>query len=147
MSNMEQYLGVKLLHAELGREPHGNHEAYKVMYPDGYTSWSPKDVFEEAYRRIDNLTFGLAIEAMKKGMKVARTGWNGKGMFIWLSPCKYLGFNELYDPEFQNIAIKNPDGCMIIGGHINMKDANGNAVIGWLASQTDMLAEDWTIIE
>ena len=52
-------------------------EGYKVRYPDGYESFSPKAVFEEAYRPIDSMNFGLAIEAMKKGKKCRRAGWNG----------------------------------------------------------------------
>jgi hypothetical protein len=52
----------------------------------GYISWSPARVFEEAYRPVDGLSFGLALEAMKLGKKVARRGWNGKGMFLYLVP-------------------------------------------------------------
>lgn len=50
-------------------------EGYLVKYSDNYESWSPKNVFDEAYRVCDNMTFGLAIEEMKKGKKVARKGW------------------------------------------------------------------------
>ena len=59
---------------------------YEITYPDGYKSWCPKDVFEEANRPIADMTFGFAIEALKKGLKVARKGWNGKGMYLWLKP-------------------------------------------------------------
>ena len=61
-------------------------EGYHVVYPDGYESWCPKAQFEAAGRPIDGMTFGQAIEAMKQGKKVARSGWNGKGMFLWLKP-------------------------------------------------------------
>lgn len=57
---------------------------YKVRYPDGYESFSPKCVFEEAYRPINGMNFGLAIEALRKGFRVRRRGWNGKGIFIEL---------------------------------------------------------------
>lgn len=114
-------------------------DGYKVVYPDGYVSWSPKDVFEEAYRETSGITFGLAIEAMKKGYKVARAGWNGKGMFLYLikgtelqSGLKY-GFGEYQDePRFVNT--------------ICMKTAQNTLVVSWLASQTDMLADDWMIV-
>lgn len=52
-------------------------EGYKVTYPDGYVSWCPKAQFEAAGRPCDGMTFGMAIEAMKRGAKVARRGWNG----------------------------------------------------------------------
>ena len=50
-------------------------EGYIVKYNDNYVSWSPKVAFDESYRLCNHLTFGLAIEAMKKGCKVARSGW------------------------------------------------------------------------
>jgi len=56
---------------------------YGVEYADGYTSWSPKDVFEEAYQPITGMNFGHALAALKDGHRVARTGWNGKGMFLF----------------------------------------------------------------
>jgi len=57
-------------------------KGYYIVYPDGYVSWCPKAQFEAAGRPIDGMTFGQAIEAMKQGKKVARRGWNGKGMFF-----------------------------------------------------------------
>lgn len=142
---MEKYLGVKIIEAEpmtmtkaaeeLQRPfESGSEEGYFVKYQDGYESWSPREVFEEAYRKIDNLTFGLAIEALKKGYKVARKGWNGKGMFLIL-------------------VTTPPTEAMDITGHIygflpyiQMKTAN-NKLVPWLASQTDMLSEDWMVVE
>lgn len=65
---------------------HSNDTAgYLVRYADGYESWSPADVFEEAYREIHGLTFGMALEALKNGYKLRRRGWNGKGIFIALA--------------------------------------------------------------
>lgn len=57
---------------------------YKVRYPDGYESFSPKGAFDDAYHPIDGMNFGLAIEALRKGFRVCRRGWNGKGIFIEL---------------------------------------------------------------
>jgi len=108
-----KYLGVKIIHAtemseydfvkeqkgveelEKVRADRDNMLGYKVVYEDGYVSWSPKAVFKKAYRRIDNLTFGLAIEALKQGKKVARSGWNGKGMFIFMRPADDISINDL----------------------------------------------------
>ena len=113
-------------------------EGYLVKYSDDYESWSPKKQFDEAYRECDNMTFGLATEAMKKGMKVARKGWNGKKQYIELA---------------SNISYVNASKKVVNCEH----DAIGNKAIafvgtsgvqmGWLASQADMLAEDWIIVE
>ena len=52
---MRKYVGIKLIEAE--RQLRNNEEGYKVVYPDGYVSWSPKDVFEKSYLRVgDNNT-------------------------------------------------------------------------------------------
>jgi hypothetical protein len=149
---MEKYLGVKVINAESATKydyemnikgvdcKEDNQEGYIVIYEDGYVSWSPKDVFEKAYRRIDNLTFGLAVEALKKGNKVARKGWNGKGMFligIGLPGC------EDWNMPGERSALHNGIELM---PWIGMKTAD-EKFVPWLASQTDMLAEDWCIIE
>jgi len=113
-------------------------KGYLVIYQDGYESWSPATVFEEAYRLCDAMTFGLAIEAMKKGKKVARAGWNGKDMFIFLREGR----------QITGVAPDSPmGGDFESRGHFCMKDAQGLCVVGWLASQTDMIAEDWFMVE
>lgn len=81
---------------ELPSNEDGTDEGYLVEYLDGgkpntsthigYVSWSPKEQFEAAYRKTTGLSFGLAVEALKKGYKVARSGWNGKDMFVFLVP-------------------------------------------------------------
>ena len=97
---MQQYLGVKIIKAEpmnlgdynikrgwtIPANEDPNKEGYLVQYEDNYISWSPKEMFENAYRKTTALTFGLAIEALKLGKKVSRSGWNGKGMFVYLVP-------------------------------------------------------------
>ncbi|WP_276914098.1 DUF2829 domain-containing protein [Aneurinibacillus aneurinilyticus] len=84
------------------------------------------------------MNFGQAIEALKQGKQVAREGWNGKGMFLYLirgnelaAALKY-GFGEYHgEPTFTDLVV--------------MKTTD-NKLAGWLASQTDMLAEDWVIV-
>lgn len=150
------FLGVKIIGAEpmdeftfkqsKGMTPSTeceNQEGYRVVYEDGYVSWSPKSVFNKAYRRIDNLTFGLAIESLKQGKKVARSGWNGKNMFLFyvlgdISP------REQHNPSIQGFV---PKGILVEElPYIAMFTAN-KKVIPWLASQADILAEDWVLVE
>ena len=152
---MKKYIGVKIVEAEPDAQYRYHEtmdsekelrEGYKVVYPDGYVSWSPKDVFEEAYRETDGMTFGLAIEALKKGKKVTRKGWTGKGMFLYLTTGSAVPYSKL-KPETQNALITHDKSTVQINGHIDMKAADGSIVVGWLASQADILAEDWCIVE
>ena len=138
---METYIGTKIIQAEPHEKDYGPPEThgqpgYRVVYPDGYTSWSPKSAFEEAYRETSAMSFGLAIEAMKKGKLVARSGWNGKGMWIVMI---HPG-NAMYTKVGTDCAFPMQP-C------IGMKTADDNMQPGWLASQADMLADDWQIVE
>lgn len=96
------------------------------------------------------MTFGEAIEAMKSGKKVARKSWNGKGMFLWLKPAAEVKKEWCKDPFLAELAEKN-GGTIPALGTICMytHDSTGrNAILtGWLASQSDMLLEDWKIID
>jgi len=155
---MKEYIGVKLIKAEpmnlidaeekLQRKiKPGNELGYFVIYQDGYTSWSPKEQFEEAYRETDGMTFGLAIEAAKQGFKIARAGWNGKGMFVVLMDALKLPPHSSQEPG----AKVNDRTAKYIGENTPLKSqpyfamwtAQGKWQPGWLASQADMLAEDW----
>lgn len=84
--------------------------------------------------------FGWALRNIRKGLKVAREGWNGKGMFIFLVIGSKFIVNR---PPLLGIY---PEGTEInYHAHIDMKTADG-MIVPWLCSQTDMLAEDWDIV-
>ena len=85
--------------------------------------------------------FGLAIVALKQGKRVAREGWNGKGMFLFLVPGSRFTVNR--EPL---LSILGEGTEVEYHGHIDMMTAQGY-VVPWLASQSDMLAEDWTLVE
>lgn len=121
-------------------------EGYFIQYPDGYKSWCPKESFEKSGRPIDGMTFGQAIEAMKHGKKVARKGWNGKGMYVWVMPGSTVkDCKTIVDPHLAEI--DKAEGEIRFLGSVRMRTATGDVLTGWLASQTDMLSEDWTIVE
>ena len=111
---------------------------YKVVYQDGYESWSPKEVFEAAYRRTDGMNFGLALEAAKMGKKIARKGWNGKGQYVVLgrSFAYFTSGEMIYDAHHEDIG---STALVFVGTR--------GSQVGWLASQADMLADDWYIVE
>src|SRR5208337_1449604 len=100
----------------------GSADGYGVQYPDGYVSWSPKDIFESAYQEVDALSFGHAIMALKEGRRVARSGWTGQ----WLAIENHEG----------NIQIRT----YTIEGPVPY-------IRGWIASHADILANDWKILE
>lgn len=86
------------------------------------------------------MDFGQAVQELKQGKKVARQGWNGKGMFIYLVPGSNFAVNR---PPLLGIY---PEGTIIdYRAHIDMKTADGSCV-PWVASQTDILADDWAIV-
>jgi hypothetical protein len=104
------------------------------------------------------MDFGQALQELRKGNRVARSGWNGKGMWLALTPGSKLkrGASPLswrerlhgtaaklleeYDESGETLHEVNT------GAHIDMRAADGSLVIGWLASQTDMLADDWNLV-
>lgn len=138
----------------------GSDEGYLVEYLDGgasnhpdhvgYISWSPQGVFDAAYKPSGQMDFGHALVAIKSGYKVSRMGWNGKGMWIALTPAST--FPSVHAKEghaAQHRAAEMDEGGTHIHlmSHIDMRAADGSMVVGWLASQTDMLADDWCIVE
>ena len=131
---MKQYIGTKIIQAEPAVK--NGRDGYKVVYPpDGYESWSPKDVFEAAYHETDGMNFGLAIEAAKMGKKIARKGWNGKGIYL-----------ELQVPD-EHSKMTLPYLYIVTNNLITDNPHAPKGRVPWLASQTDMLADDWYIVE
>jgi hypothetical protein len=107
---------------------------------------------ENALTFAPSFDFGAALRQLKAGRRVRRAGWNGKGMWLALTEGSEIrtgavlrGAAEYLAEEIASL----PEGdrrTMRIGAHIDMRAADGTLVIGWLASQTDMLAEDWEIV-
>lgn len=141
-----------------------------------------KDIFEATYEDVaddfsdkdfNNLlsvgkgTFGMAIEAVKHGKKIARKGWNGKGMFVFMRPEDELSVDMIVNKvkslpdsvkkfftakcawnEKESKTEVSPENIKVkFTAYLCMYAADGSIVNGWLASQTDILAEDWQIVE
>lgn len=162
---MKLYIGSQVLKAEpMTREEYcelrgwsvpsnenPDDAGYTVVYGNGYRSWLLKDVFEDSYAPFDGMDFGLAIAALKQGMKVARAGWNGKGMWLALSPgADALPADKFWAGPNREFAEANGGSAEVLPC-ITMKTINAFGreaiLMGWLASQTDMLASDWRIID
>ena len=128
-----KYIGTKEITA--WEQEKDGQPGYAVKYADGYTSWSPRDVFKAAYRVTEGpaqfLTFGDAIHFLKAGKRVARHGWNGKGM--WLEMQRPDERSKMTLPylylSYPNDSVNTP-----------------GARVPWLASQTDVLSADWMVL-
>lgn len=134
---------------------------YIVAYDDGYLSWSPAGAFESGYTLVEtadgavrSLDFGDAIRALKAGKRVARAGWNGKGMWLSLSApasdgpfalARSIPAASFWSENNRAYAEEN-GGFATVLPCITMKTATGEILMGWLASQSDMLAVDWVVL-
>lgn len=175
---MNTYIGTKYIKAkpmtrqeyndyrgwELPADEDGNDAGMLVEYVDGgksndprhdgYISWSPMDVFHRAYYPVTGMTFGLALDILKAGKRVARAGWNGKGMWLSLSCAPggdaIAGRREIAAENFwsrnNSEYARQNGGSAVVLPCITMKTATGEILMGWLASQTDMLSDDWMIV-
>lgn len=99
-----------------------------------------------------NLKFGQALEAVKQGKAISRENWNGKNMCVYLNNGSHdFGNDELASNKIEGIRVGlfqgGDTGTVTRLPNLNMKTATGSTVTGWLASQTDLLAEDWCILD
>lgn len=87
------------------------------------------------------MEFNDALVEIKLGKKAARSGWNGKGMFVFLVPGSTFKVNRA------PLLGIYPEGTEInYHAHIDMRTADGK-IVPWLCSQTDMLADDWEVVQ
>lgn len=101
--------------------------------------------------QMETQDFGWALKQLKQGLKVAREGWNGKNMWIVLMPALNLpAFSsqehgaKVNDRTAKHIGADTPLNSL---PYIAMWTADKKWLPGWLASQTDMLSEDWCVVE
>jgi len=112
-----------------------------------------------------NLSFGAALEVAKAGGRIARQGWNGKGMFVFMRPEDELNvefvvdkvkslpqsvkdyyLQDIINEKGERVPVDENDTVKFTA-YLCMKAADGTIVNGWLASQSDMLSNDWFAID
>jgi hypothetical protein len=152
-NHIESY-SITLEDGEYIEVPHASGSHHNPIVDDYFITLSktdryvcPKTVFENKYLLVveeegeaptSGFAFGLAVGALKLGKKLARTGWNGKGMYLYHVPANsYPAQTDAARAEFGDL--------VPYGAYIAMKTAQNN-VVPWLASQTDVLAEDWEVV-
>ena len=114
---------------------------------------------------LENLSFGAALEVAKAGGLIARQGWNGKGMFVFMRPADELNvefvvdkvkslpqsvkdyyLQDIINEKGERVPVEETDTVKFTA-YLCMKAADGTIVNGWLASQTDMLSNDWCALD
>lgn len=134
---------------DLPEDENGSDRGYLVEYVDGgspnhsehkgYISWSPEAVFDSANKASGQMTFGMATEAAKRGYKVARSGWNGAGMFAYVVPSgTYPAVSEVIKGVFEGDMVPYTEYWALKTGQ--------NVVSTWAPSGSDSLALDWEIV-
>jgi hypothetical protein len=142
---------------------HENDQCYLIPTLEGTLRFTPEDmlitgvqgeiypckkeIFEATYElaglnQLTHMSFGQAIEALKDGKKVARQGWNGKGMWLIMVPGT-PNVRPVAGTPYSKAGITQETN---INPHIDMFTATGDMQPGWSATQTDMLADDWQIV-
>lgn len=133
-------------------------DGYAVQYLDGgkpnhpdfdnYLSWSPKDVFREAYKPNVFLGFDAALYALKQGHKVSRIGWNASGQWLSVSNLNTaeVPADRFWSPHNRAYA-EQKGGTATVMPCITIKNAQGQIQMGWIPSQGDLFADDWVILE
>ena len=123
-------------------------EGYVITYrkgqPNEYISWCPKKEADEVSISCENgLPFGVAImECRYRGAKIQRKNWNGIGQFVRYE--SVLGFDDGDNHEGKGPNITS--SCFVFH-FVNRKTGETGIQVGWLASQADMAANDWVIVE
>ena len=94
------------------------------------------------------MRFGKALEKALEGKKIARHGWNGKNMYVYMIPGRIIPLDkwEVRMPSQELTEIEKEKGFVNVMPHLDMLSAQGTRIIGWLASQTDMLSVDWYVV-
>ena len=118
---MPRYIGTKVVEAQ----PQTQHmeDGYEVVYADGYTSWSPKEVFEASYNQVDHMNFGDCLYYMKIGASVRLPFWGEDVRLTMQFPDKHSKMTHPY---------------------IYVKSRNG--LVPWTATQIELIREDWELI-
>ena len=117
---------------------------YLVKYKDGYVSWSPAKVAEEAYNSCTDMNISQAIEALKAGYKVSRLYWDDPTYYLYAVQGTTVSADKLRNEAKQH----NPKGCkdILITSHIDLRTPSA-IIVGWVPQPPDMFVNDFYIVD
>lgn len=141
----QTYYGTKRIEAWPEERSIDQAPGYGIRYPDGYTSWSPKHVFEAAYEPHDAMGFEGALCALKEGRRVTRTGWNGVGMWVCLGAGHQQAADGFWNRHTRAFAERQPDQTAFVLPYLILRSERG-IQMGWSPEQADVLAGDWRVV-
>lgn len=157
---MKQYIGINIVEATpmkrgdyniyrgwtIAEDENPDDEGYLVIYNDGYKakSWISKSLFNQAHRECMGMTFGIALELLKKGVRVAREGWIGKGKIIVYQK----GYPQGIPCNKQTAAAwgMQEGDLFVCRPYLQIRNGDGSHSM-WVPSIGDCLADDWVIAE
>lgn len=160
---MKKYIGTKVINAtpawridnkvylkdEAVPRSMNREDGYIVVY-DGYESWSPKSVFEKAYREVGTMDFGGAMHCLKAGFAVRRKGWNGKGLFIVKQIPAHITADIIHNMQSlpqsaKSILMSRENPHIDYTNQMLIINPDGRAD-SWVPSSSDVFAEDWELV-
>lgn len=149
---MKKYIGTKVIMAEpmtmteaqkvLGRELKPTtveEDGYLVEYKDGYKSWSPKSVFDNAYHEVGSVNFGGAIALLKAGHAVKRKSWSGSKFLYYIPSASYPAMTDVAK------SIMNEERKVSYKEYIAIRCKDGDVGF-YTPTQWDVLANDWELV-
>ena len=149
---MKLYIGTKIVKAMpmtmtkaqemLGREIKPatvEEDGYLVEYKDGYMSWSPKSVFEEAYHEANSVNFGRAVALLKAGHAVKRKSWSGSKFLYYVPSASYPAMTDVAK------SIMNEERKVSYKEYIAIRCKDGDVGF-YTPTQCDVLANDWELV-
>ena len=132
---------------ELPANENPDDQVYKVVYADGYVSMCPKDKFDAVSIPCAEgcVPFGYAInECVFHGKRITRKGWNGEGQFVRFEELCASHSGRI--PTNLNELVGEVNMCLVF--HFKNRHTGETGIqVGWLASQGDMKAKDWVILD
>lgn len=153
-----EYFEIEYYDAELKETCRG----FGSYLRENCEKWMREYFMEESMARTDlkacTMTFSAALARAKHGDRIARIGWNGKNMCVFFTEGSTIPFHNCKEAvqnamiatrseDIGNCTLKGIEPMVTINPHLDLVCADGTITCGWVASQTDMTAEDWIIVQ
>lgn len=133
--------GILINHDEVGEE-----SPTTELFPVDIL-WILADDWEIMEEPLETFSFGDAVNFLKAGKRVARKNWEEENTFLVLCCGNEVPSNRMKVKSVKDFYMETHKSTVKIAPHIDLKSKDDTYVTGWFASQEDMLADDWYIVE